>query len=123
MDAQTFFTWQSSFSGVKVVTDATLTSLTLGSTMLPKAGVVLVKIQSDPKVYMLETNSANVLKPTLRWVSTEAIAIGLFGSGWANYVIDIEPTMYGWFNVGTAINSTSDVSVDRTIMKIRTSLK
>ncbi|MFA6131107.1 MAG: Ig-like domain-containing protein [Patescibacteria group bacterium] len=123
MDSQTYFTWQSSFSSVKVVTDATLTTLTLGSTMLPKAGVVLVKIQSDPKVYMLESNTADALKPTLRWITSEAIAQALYGSAWSNYVIDVPPTMFGWFGMGTDVTSISSTTVDMSIMKLRGSLQ
>ncbi|MFH1088867.1 MAG: Ig-like domain-containing protein [Candidatus Uhrbacteria bacterium] len=113
-DSNTFFTYADSFNEVVWVTDATLATLTLGSPMLPKAEVVLVKIQSDPKVYAIDIGDI------LHWVPSEATAIGLYGSAWADYVIDLEPTTFVRFTVGDDM-TTSD-SVDRDVMKTRTEL-
>ncbi|MFA5946019.1 MAG: Ig-like domain-containing protein [Patescibacteria group bacterium] len=118
-DAQTYFTYYSSWNNVRTVTDATLSTLTIGKPMLPKAGVVLVKIVSDPRVYALQTDS-NTGATLLRWVPTESVAIALYGASWADYVIDLTPTLYTQFGHGA--DMTSSVTVDRSIMKTRVHL-
>jgi hypothetical protein len=82
--------------------------------MLPAPGVVLVKIQSDPKVYAIDTDS------TLRWVPDETTAITLYGANWADYVIDLEPTTFARFDVGE--DMTADDEVDLDGMKTREEL-
>jgi len=123
VDSQTYFTWQSSFSVVKVVTDATLSTLTLGTPMLPKYEVVLVKIQSVNKVYALEFNPADMFAPKLRWITSEAVAQGLYGNNWADYVIDVAPTVFTRFAVGADVNLVSDLSANLGGMKMRINLR
>jgi hypothetical protein len=113
-DSNTFFTYADSFDEVVWVTDATLPTMTLGAPMLPKVGVVLVKIQSDPKVYAIDTGDV------LRWVPTEEVAISLYGSAWADYVIDLEPTTFARFTVGDDMAESDLVDLD--IMKTRMEL-
>lgn len=122
MDGQTFFTWQDSFTGVKTVTDATLSALPLEGAMLPKPGVVLVKIQSDPKTYAVTANPDDAFKPTLRWVASEAVAKELYGVAWASYVIDVPPTLFPRFSFGASIEKASDLVLPPVTMKMRTKL-
>ncbi|MFA6131371.1 MAG: fibronectin type III domain-containing protein [Patescibacteria group bacterium] len=103
MDAQTYFTYENSFDMVKVVTDATLPLLNLAGPMLPKPSTVLVKIQSDPKVYVVTRNPDNEYRPILRWLSSESLAIDLYGEQWAEYIIDIPVTLFARFEIGNAL--------------------
>ena len=82
--------------------------------MLPNSGVVLVKIQSDPKVYAIDNDNV------LRWVPDETTAISLYGSNWADYVIDLEPTIFARYTMGEQM--TQDGQVDTRIMKTRAEL-
>jgi len=110
-DANSFFTYADSWNDVVWVTDATLPTMTLGSPMLPKENVVLVKIQSDPKVYAIDSDN------TLRWVPSEIIANTLYGTGWADYVIDLEATIFARYSVGE--NMTGSENINGSIMKTR----
>lgn len=110
-DAQTYLTYLSNFNNVMTVTDATLPTLSLGTPMIPKPGVVLVKIQSVNKVYAIDTAGQ------LRWVTTEALASSIYGSNWSNYVIDIPDTLYPSFKHGSDI--TTDEDIDISGMKTR----
>jgi hypothetical protein len=110
-DHQTFFTYEDNFSNLLVVTDATLPTLSLGVPMMPKPGVVLVKIQSVAKVYAIGTDGE------LRWVTSEGLAATLYGSNWSDYVIDIPDTLYPRFEHGADMES-SDY-VNRGAMKTR----
>lgn len=114
-DSQSYFTWADSWNDVIWVTDATLATLSLDEPMLPKAGVVLVKVQSDPKVYGIEANEDGSF--SLRWVPTEEVAVTLYGASWADYVVDVDATTMHWYDEGDDM-TLADV-VDRTIMKTR----
>ncbi len=122
IDGQTYFTWQDSFSGLKTVSDATLSALPLEGSMLPKPGVVLVKIQSDPKTYAVTSNPDDAFKPILRWVASEAVAKELYGAAWASYVIDVPPTLFPRFSFGASIEKASDLVLPPVTMKMRTKL-
>ena len=117
-DATTYFTWTDSWDRVVWVTDATLATLPLSSPLLPKPGVVLVKIQSDSNVYAVDANDGITYQ--LRWVPTEDIAVNLYGGAWADYVIDVEPTTLARYDDGA--DMTSSVVVNRSIMKTRAQL-
>ncbi|RMD50602.1 hypothetical protein D6827_03700, partial [Candidatus Parcubacteria bacterium] len=88
IDEQTFFTWKDDFSVIKEVSDEDLSAWSLAGVLLPKPGVVLVKIQSDAAVYALEENPDNEFSPLLRQIPNEEIAKALYGENWADYVID-----------------------------------
>lgn len=116
LDAQTFFTYATSFAVVMDVEDSYLANYPIGEPMLPKAGAVLVKIQSVNKVYILGDNGE------LHWITSEALANALYGSDWASYVIDVPPTAWSHFTVGSDITTTADWSVDSSLLLRRDEL-
>ena len=103
IDEQTYFTYADAWDSVKFVSDETLSSYVLGTPVLPKAGVVLVKIQSTNSVYALETNTAE--ETILRLIPDEMTAKYVYGANWANYVIDVEPTHFKRFVMGLKIDA------------------
>lgn len=111
MDAQTFMTWQNDWDDVATVTDATLPTIALGNPMLPKAGVVLVKIQSDARVFAIEGDG------TIRWIATEDVAVAIYGADWADYVVDVSATLFPRFTQGDDIDGVE--SIDTDAMKTR----
>jgi hypothetical protein len=117
IDKQTYFTYSNTFNDVTWVTTAELGSYTLGKPMLPKPGVVLVKIQSMNDVYAVQAGGSTTI---LRKIADEAMATSLYGSAWADYVIDVEPTHFTRFLMGTDANA--QMSVDRGSMQTRVSL-
>ncbi len=119
MNTNAYFTWSDTFGDVQEVEDGDLSDYSLAGVMLPKAGVVLVKIQSDPSVYMLDEGD-DPLVPVLRKITTEDIAIEMYGSDWADYVIDVEPTFFTKFEIGDEVDEA--ISVDKSIMKTRQEL-
>lgn len=113
-DEQTYFTWNDSWDAVTWVTDATLTTLSLGSLLPPKPGVVLVKLQSASEVYAVEEGETRYA-PVLRELSSESVAVAMYGSDWAKYVVDIEPTLYTHYVMGEPIVAAE--AVDTTILE------
>ncbi|MCH8049298.1 S8 family serine peptidase [Patescibacteria group bacterium] len=120
MDTNTYFTYTDSFGTVVEVTDATLPTLSLKSLMLPKPGVVLIKIKSTPTVYVSEVNPSDAFSPILRAIETEEIAIDMYGDNWDDFVIDVSPTFFNYYSFGEPI--TEPESVDTSIMKTRQQL-
>ncbi len=108
-NAQTFFTWTDSWSNVVWVTDATLPTLALGSPMLPKPGVVLVKIVSDPNVYLVEADANGTF--LLRHIVSESVATEMFGAAWADDVIDLEPTLFAHYERGDDVTAPEPVDL------------
>jgi|GEM_PF-1443891 len=113
---RSFFTWQDSFDNVRLVTDATLPQFPMGALMLPKAGVVLVKMEIDPAVYVITEGE------TVRAIANESVAQAMFGTSWSDYVIDVPVYAFSHFSVDNQINDASEVTVDLGIMKRRTEL-
>ncbi len=109
INEQIFFTWQDSFNVINNVSDATLATLPLGTPMLPKAGVILVKIQSDSHVSAITSNSLN--QAVIRPINDETTAIDLFGTNWADYVIDLPPTLYAHFTTSSALTSHDTITL------------
>lgn len=97
-----FFSWYKDWTVVKKIPDAQMGNITIGGTVAYKAGTQLVKIQTDPKVYVVEPGG------TIRWVETEAIAKSLFGTDWAKKVHDVDPTIFPYvYKVGSSVNTAS----------------
>lgn len=119
-DRQTFFTWNDSWDDVTWVTDATLPTLPLGEALPPKPGVVLVKVQSDPRVYAAESGG-DPWRATLREIAAEEVAAATYGALWQAYVIDVEPTLFSHYERGETIVSVEPVDLGS--MKTRESLE
>jgi subtilisin family serine protease len=115
-----YFTHSDSFGEITDVLDGDLSVFAVTGLALPRPGVVLVKIASDPRVYLLEDNPADPYAPRIRAIDTEAIAIVMYGENWADYIIDIEPTFFTKFTPGTVVSAA--FAVDTSIMKTRDEL-
>jgi hypothetical protein len=109
INAQTYFTWYETFSPIVTTELDTIATYTIGRPVLPKPGTVLVKIMSDPRVYAIEENPDDSTRPLLRWIPDEATAIALYGSAWADSVIDIEPTFIRSFVPGDVMTIDDDI--------------
>lgn len=116
LDSQTFYSYADNFDGVVDVSDDYLSNFTIGTPMLPKAGTVLVKIQSVDKVYALGEEGE------LHWVTSESLATSLYGSSWADYVIDVPVTAWSHFTISDDITSTGDWTVDSDLLQTRSEL-
>lgn len=112
---KTFKTWYSSFSGVKTITDAELASYPIGGNVTYKPGVKMVKITTDPKVYAVDANGK------LRHVTSEAIAVALYGSTWNKQIDDVADSFFVNYTTGAAINAASEF-VPATVTAAATSI-
>jgi len=97
---KTYFSWYANFSSVKTITDAELAAIMIGGNVVIRPGTKLVKITTDPKVYAVSDSCG-----MLHWVTTEAIATSLYGSNWAQRVVDVPDSFFGDYQVGSAIST------------------
>jgi len=99
---KTYFTWYSDFNSVKTITDGELAAISIGGNVTYKPGVKMVKITTDPKVYAVSGGG------TLRWITTEAMAVALYGSDWSKKVEDVPDVFFTNYKVGQNITASTD---------------
>ncbi|MBI4457398.1 hypothetical protein HY633_00350 [Candidatus Uhrbacteria bacterium] len=101
---KTYKTWYADFSQVVTITPAELTALGIGGNVTYKPGAKMVKITTDPKVYAVGKGGA------LRWVTSEAVAVALYGSAWNTKIDDVPDAFFTNYKTGTDITSSGDFS-------------
>ncbi len=102
---KTFFTWYSNFDSVKWLSDSDLSSIQIGGNVTYKPGKKMIKINSDPKVYAVASGG------TIRAITSEAVATGLYGSDWNKKIDDMPDGFFPNYKIGKTIESASGFSV------------
>jgi len=97
VNAPAFFSWYPDFSTVQTITDTQMASIPLGGNITYRPGSRMVKIQTDPKVYVVARGGI------LRWVSSEAVASRLYGANWATMIDDVPDSFFVNYKVGLPI--------------------
>jgi len=100
-NSKTYFSWYEDFESVVEIETLNLTSYSLGGNVNYRPGALLVKIETDPKVYAVAANGK------LRWVKSEAVARGLYGSNWNKLIDDIPDAFFTNYKVGEPIDEES----------------
>lgn len=94
-----FSSWGLSFDDVETVDDRTIAAYDLGVNVTIRPGTFLIKLQTNPKVFAVEPGGV------LRWVSTEAVALQLYGADWVSRVVDVSDAFWGNYTVGEDVDS------------------
>jgi hypothetical protein len=97
-DQYVYFSWYPDFSGITIVSADVMSKIPIGGNVTFKPGA-LVKITTDPKVYVVSKGGR------LRWVTTEAIAVALFGDKWWQQVHDVPDSFFFNYVIGDPITS------------------
>lgn len=103
---KTFFSWFDDFTGIQEIDMEDLQDYPLGGNVRYKPGALLVKIQTDPKVYAVGKNG------TLRWVKTEQLARKLYGANWNMLIDDVPDAFFVNYKKGDAIENEDDFEPD-----------
>lgn len=98
-NSKIYYSWYSDFSGVEEVDMDDLYEYALGGNVRYKPGAILVKIQTDPKVYAVSENGK------LRWIKTEALASALYGANWNLLVDDVPDSFFTDYAIDEPIES------------------
>jgi len=96
---KTYDTWYAGFDAVTALSAEEMAAVPFGGMVNYRPGVRLVKIQTDPKVYAVAHGGV------LRWVTTESIASGLYGAGWAKMVDDVPDAFFANYRLGEPITA------------------
>lgn len=100
---KTYFTWYADFSRVKTIPDGHLSTIPLGRTNVTyRPGRKMLKIMSDPRTYVVDRGGV------LRHITTEQLAMTLYGISWKQQVDDLPDSFFANYRVGTAIQSATD---------------
>ncbi len=100
-----FFTWYENFDSVKVISNASMSSLPLGKNVTYHPGTKMVKFQSVPTVYAVSKGGV------LRAIASESVVASLYGSDWNKKIDDISDAFFGNYKMGLSINASSDYDV------------
>jgi hypothetical protein len=100
-----FFTWFDNFDKVITVESPLLEKIPLGKNVTYKPGSRLVKFPSMDAVFFV--SSPNVL----RWVTSEEVAVSLYGAEWNKQVEDISDAFFSDYSVGEDVKEPGQVSI------------
>lgn len=89
--------WFSDFSSVRAVSSQELASYQLAGAVVYHPGQ-LIKITTDPKVYVVTQNGV------LRWLETESVAERVAGTSWASLVHDLPDELFPAYTIGSPVN-------------------
>ncbi|EKD47558.1 MAG: hypothetical protein ACD_66C00007G0001 [uncultured bacterium] len=96
---KTYFTWYSGFTGVQTLSDSALADIPLGGNVVYRPGARWIKVQSLPQTYAVTPNG------TIRWVETESVATGIYGSNWNTFIDDVPDTFWTHYTEGPSLMS------------------
>ena len=115
-------TWYANFDAVKWITDEELAEIQIGGNVTYKPGVKMIKINTDPRVYVVAKGG------TLHHVDDESTASALYGTNWntkiddvpdgffSNYVIDDESAGDVGFSATSATASVTGINDDKSLV-------
>lgn len=116
-----YFTWYSNFNDVKWISDSDMTKIQIGGNVTYKPGVKMIKINSDPTVYVVSAGG------TLRAIQSEAVAKELYGTAWNKNIDDVPDGFFsnykkggsidvaGMFSVSGEKNSADSINTDKNL--------
>ncbi|MBM5789824.1 hypothetical protein FJZ23_01925 [Candidatus Parcubacteria bacterium] len=96
---KTFFSWYNDFSGVVTMSDAELANITLAGNIVYRPGARWIKITSDEKTYAVAKNGS------VHWIESEAVAKGLAGDDWNQFIDDVPDVFFVDYSVGDSLTS------------------
>lgn len=117
IDETSYFTQTRTFNPVKWLRDESLADFPLGPPMLPEEGVTLIKFETDENVYYFKRDAEDPTRGILRWITTEELAAYIAGDNWADYVIDLNPTLTTRFQFAAPYITVEDLRADQIDVK------
>lgn len=94
-----YFSWYADFSAVTVVSDEKMASIQIGGNVTYKPGSRMIKVESDPKTYVVSRGGQ------LRHVTTEAVAVSLYGATWSTKIDDLPVGFFTDYTIIAPITS------------------
>lgn len=88
-----YFTWYPDFKSVKWISDADLSKIQIGGNVTYKPGSKLIKLASDPRLYVVGKNGA------LRTIVSETIAKELYGEMWNKQIQTLSDSFFKNYHI------------------------
>ena len=100
-NAGTFASWYPDGSRIEItiLSPSELASIPLAGNVTYRPGMRMVKITTDPKVYVVSRYGV------LHWITTESIATQLYGLAWNKQISDVPDVFFANYTVGAPITS------------------
>ncbi len=98
---KTYFTWYENFDDVKWISDSDLSDVQIGGNVTYKPGVKMIKINSDPKVYVVGSGGE------IQSIPSESVATELYGSTWNKQIDDVPDGFFSNYTMGSALEFSS----------------
>src|SRR3989344_3078449 len=106
--------WFSGFDDVQTLTDEMLAAIPLGGSIHYRPGIIMIKVDTDPKVYAVSNNGI------LRWIKSEGRAKKLFGENWNKLIDDLPAGFFANYKIGDPIEDDDDYDADDETEKTQT---
>jgi len=106
--------WFEDFSNITKLTYEQLTLIPLSGNVTYRPGSRLVKITTDPKVYAVTENGG------LKWVSSEDIAVELFGDNWSTKIDDLPDVFFFSYTILDPIEVEDDYNIHNELTRAQT---
>ena len=103
----TYFSWYSGFDHILELTDTQMARIQLGSRVRMRAGTNLIKVQSNDDVYAVEADGM------IHAIPDEETALSLFGADWNQRIVDVNPTFWTDYTVGSVLTDHLDGTLVR----------
>ena len=104
-NANVFFSWCENFSQVKTISADDMASLPVGGVVTYRPGSKLIKFPSSPRVYLVTRGGV------LRWVTTPAVAVGLYGPLWSKMIDDVPDVFAKPYQFGPPVKTPTELSL------------
>lgn len=103
---KTYFTWYEDFDDVRWISDGDLADVQIGGNVTYKPGVKMIKINSDPTVYVVSAGGV------IRGIPSEEIALELYGSDWNQQIDDVPDGFFSNYTMGSDLEFASQYDQD-----------
>ncbi|HAU66315.1 TPA: hypothetical protein DCW61_03140 [Candidatus Uhrbacteria bacterium] len=98
---KTYFTWYEDFDDVRWISDSDLADIQIGGNVTYKPGVKMIKINSDPTVYVVGGDGE------IQGIPSEDVAIALYGSTWNKQIDDVPDGFFSNYTMGSDLEFAS----------------
>jgi len=95
---KTYYSWYSDFSSVTIITPDQLAAIPIGGNVTYRSGMRMIKVTSSPTVYAV--GQGGVLRP----ISSEAVAVALYGADWNTKIDDISDAFFVNYTTGAELD-------------------
>lgn len=104
-NSKAFFTWYSNFDTVTTVTAQQMSAIPLGKNVTYRPGKKMVKFTTLNNVYVVGKGGV------LRWVTSEPLAVALYGADWNKLIDDVPDTVYTNYTFGPDVTQSGEFLV------------